>query len=108
MCFWLTLTAVILIPCLAVYTGTVISNLTEIASNDDAGLGTNTSEVIFAFPPEETYHIAVAGKTSSDVGNIVLNYEIIPEPGLGIWILGLLELWIIGKRRKTGGTSHTF
>ena len=84
---------------LAVYTGSVISNLTEIAANDDAGPGTNTSEVIFAFLPDETYHIAVAGKTESDVGNIVLNYEIIPEPGLGIWIIGLLELWIIGKRK---------
>ena len=63
------------------------------------GPGTNTSEVIFEFLADETYHIAVAGKTASDVGNIVLNYEIIPEPMVGIWIIGLLELWIIGRRK---------
>ena len=83
---------------LAVYTGSVISNLTEIAANDDAGSGTNTSEVIFAFLPDETYHIAVAGKTSSDVGNIVLNYEIIPEPCL--FIIYNLLIVIYWRRRK--------
>ena len=83
---------------LAVYTGSVISNLTEIAANDDAGPGTNTSEVIFTFLPDETYHIAVAGKTSSDVGNIVLNYEIIPEPFL--FINCYLSFIIYYLRRK--------
>ena len=77
---------------LAVYTGSEITNLTEVASNDDAGSGTNTSEVIFTFVPNETYNIAVDGKTGSDTGNIVLNYEIIPEPFSGIFIFFFIFL----------------
>jgi hypothetical protein len=84
---------------LAVYTGSVISNLTEIASNDDAGPGTNTSEVIFTFLPDETYHIVVAGKTATDVGNVVLHYEIIPEPCL-FMIYNLLIVIYYWRRGK--------
>jgi len=82
---------------LAVYTGLDVSNLTEIASNDDAGPGTNTSEVVFDFIANETYHIVVAGKTESDTGNIVLHYEIIPEPLL---FINCYLLFIIYYLRK--------
>jgi len=67
---------------LAVYNGPNVSNLTEVTSNDDAGPGTNTSQVMFQFTTGVTYHIAVDGKTATDTGNVVLNYIIIPEPGL--------------------------
>jgi len=82
---------------LAVYTGLDVSNLTQIAANDDSGPGIETSEVSFTFNSGETYHIVVDGKTTSDTGNIVLNYAVIPEP-MGIWIIGILGLWIIVKR----------
>ncbi len=78
---------------LAVYTGPNVSNLTEITSNDDASPGTNTSKVIFSFVLGETYHIAVDGKTATDTGNVVLNYNIIPEPGFYLlFIIGNLIL----------------
>ncbi len=84
---------------LAVYTGPTVSNLTQIAANDDTGPGIITSEVTFHFNSGETYHIAVDGKTDSDTGNVVLNYAVIPEP-IGIWILGLMGSWILVKRGK--------
>jgi len=65
---------------LAVYTGSAVNNLTQIAANDDAGPGIITSEVTFQFDSGQTYHIAVDGKTASDTGNITLNYAVIPEP----------------------------
>jgi len=65
---------------LAIYTGSAVNNLTQIAANDNAGTGIETSEVTFQFNPGVTYHIAVDGKTASDTGNVVLNYAIIPEP----------------------------
>ena len=65
---------------LAVYTGSAVNNLTQIAANDNSGTGIETSELSFQFNPGVTYHIAVDGKTVSDTGNIVLNYAIIPEP----------------------------
>ena len=82
---------------LAVYTGTAVNSLTQVAANDNSGTGIDTSEVSFQFNPGVTYHIAVGGKTATDTGNVVLNYEIIPEPTF-IWIFGLLELCIIGRK----------
>ena len=47
---------------LALYTGTVISSLLEIASNDDEGNSTNrTSAVVFTTVPGQTYQIVVDG-----------------------------------------------
>ena len=85
---------------LAVYTGSNISSLTEITSNDDAEPGTNTSKVVFSFAIGETYHIAVDGKTINDTGNIILYYEIIPEP-VGIWIYGMLAMRFILRSQRS-------
>ncbi len=46
---------------LAVYTGTAISALTSIASNDDSASGGSTSQVIFNAVSGTTYRIAVDG-----------------------------------------------
>lgn len=57
---------------LAVYTGTTVSRLTEIASNDDAGTGVQ-SQVRFNAVAGTTYRIAVDAYQGSPSGNIVLN-----------------------------------
>ncbi len=72
---------------LAVYTGADVSNLTQIAANDDAGTGIQTSEVTFQFDPGVTYHIVVDGKTVSDTGNVTLNYAVVPEPCYLLFII---------------------
>ena len=64
---------------LAVYTGSAVNSLTQVAANDNSGPGVETSEVSFQFNSGVTYHIAVDGKTANDTGNIVLNYAVIPE-----------------------------
>jgi len=81
---------------LAVYTGPTVSNLTIIATNDNAEAGIETSEVSFQFNSGETYHIAVDGKTDSDTGNVVLNYAVIPEGGIMLLTLSasLMVIWL--------------
>ena len=83
---------------LAVYTGPTVSNLTQIAANDNAGAGIETSDVYFQFNSGETYHIVVDGKTDSDTGNVVLNYAVIPEGG-SVLFFGILILYRIIKLR---------
>jgi uncharacterized repeat protein (TIGR01451 family) len=56
---------------LAVYTGNSLSNLTEVASDDDAG-GYYTSQVMFNAVAGTTYAIAIDGAYGAS-GNIVLN-----------------------------------
>lgn len=56
---------------LAVYTGNSVSNLTEVASDDDAG-GYYTSQVMFNAVAGTTYAIAIDGAYGAS-GNIVLN-----------------------------------
>ena len=59
---------------LAVYTGSSVSRLTEIDSNDDAyGYG-RQSEVSFRAVEGRTYHIAVDGYGGA-TGDVVLNWE---------------------------------
>ena len=82
---------------LAVYTGLTVSNLTQIAANDNAEAGVETSEVSFQFNSGETYHIAVDGKTDSDTGNVVLNYAVIPEGGIMLLTLAA-SLWLLRNR----------
>ena len=84
---------------LAVYTGSAVNNLTQIAANDNAEAGVETSELSFQFNSGVTYHIAVDGKTATDTGNVVLNYAIIPEPCYLLFIICNL-LFIIYYRRK--------
>ncbi len=83
---------------LAVYTGSAVNNLTQIAANDDAGPGIITSEVTFQFDSGQTYHIAVDGKTASDTGNVVLNYAVIPEPCCLLFII--CQLLFVNYWRK--------
>ncbi len=79
---------------LAVYTGPTVSNVTQIAANDDAGSGIITSEVSFQFNPGITYHIVADGKIASDTGNVVLNYAVIPETGIvfGIFLVRKIKI----------------
>lgn len=63
---------------LAVYTGSAVSTLVEVASNDDVGGGTNTSLVGFVAFPDTVYHLAVDGFLS---GRVVLNVRAsLPTP----------------------------
>ena len=62
---------------LAVYTGDVLSSLTELASNDDNGCGTQ-SGVRFEAAAGTTYQIAVDG--FDDEGNIELRFQTSPLP----------------------------
>jgi len=63
---------------LAVYRGTSVSNLTEVASNDDDGSANYNSGVSFGAVNGVLYYIAVDGYYSSgsaDSGNLVLNHS---------------------------------
>lgn len=57
---------------LAVYTGTSVSNLTEVASNDNDPAGGTNSAVSFAATAGQTYFIAVDGKAAA-MGAIAVN-----------------------------------
>jgi hypothetical protein len=63
---------------LAVYTGTTVSGLTLVASNDDIGSGNTASRVTFAATQGTVYRIAVDGFDNNadggDTGNITLNW----------------------------------
>ena len=59
---------------LAIYTGTSLNRLPEIASNDDASDGTLQSEVRFRAQQGQTYHIAVDGYGGKS-GTVVLNWQ---------------------------------
>jgi subtilisin family serine protease len=63
---------------LAVYTGSVVTDLTPVASDDDSG-GGNCSSVTFMVERNQTYHMAVDG-FSGDSGQIRLNLSFIPPP----------------------------
>jgi hypothetical protein len=62
---------------LAVYTGSTVSALTVIASNDDAN-GTVTSQVSFSAAAGTIYRIAVDGYNGAS-GSIVLNWNATPS-----------------------------
>ena len=57
---------------LAVYTGSTVSTLTEVASNDDDPDGGSTSAVTFAAQSGKTYRIAVDG-FNGEAGDITLS-----------------------------------
>ena len=63
---------------LAVYTGTTVSGLTLVASNDDIVSGNTASTVTFAATQGTVYRIAVDGFNNNgdggDTGNITLNW----------------------------------
>ena len=58
---------------LAVYTGTSLSGLTLVATDDDSGEAV-TSRIVFEAVAGTTYHIAVDG-FGTDTGDIALTYE---------------------------------
>ena len=61
---------------MAVYTGSSLSSLTEVAFNDDINSASNVaSSNQFAVVAGTTYRIQVAGKYSGDVGAIRLNWS---------------------------------
>jgi hypothetical protein len=65
---------------LAVYTGSTVSVLNHIASNDDFGTGFNrTSRVTFGTVAGTTYHIAVDG-FRADSGEVTLNLDFDTTP----------------------------
>lgn len=66
---------------LAVYTGSTVGNLTEIASNDDAyeGIPGGFSQIVQAVRASSLYYIAVDGYDGVS-GQVVLNYSFTPAP----------------------------
>ena len=66
---------------MAVYTGTILSNLVVVASNDDASDSTLQSQVSFNAVAGTVYQIAVDGYSSQAFGSIVFNLsQINPNP----------------------------
>jgi hypothetical protein len=62
---------------LAVYRGSSVGSLTEVASNDDDGSGNNNSGLTdVSLSANVTYRIAVAGYSSSAAGAVVLNWAL--------------------------------
>ena len=91
---------------LAVYTGTSISALTTIASNDNDGSANGTSGVSFSATAGTIYRIAVDGFNGAS-GNVVLNLSLntntgstggpsIQVPFMPLWSLLLMALGFIG------------
>lgn len=68
---------------LAVYTGTNVTQLTEVASNDDTPAGSKQSEVTFGVRAGEIYNIAVDGYDGSS-GDVQLNFSFTPVPVFAI------------------------
>jgi hypothetical protein len=64
---------------LAVYTGSVVSNLTRIASNDDANQDVTQSRLTFNATNGVTYHIAVDGFSATAFGTISFHLSL-PNP----------------------------
>ncbi|HXC99655.1 MAG TPA: LamG-like jellyroll fold domain-containing protein [Verrucomicrobiae bacterium] len=70
---------------LAVYTGNTVTNLTLIASNDDATTNCNRSRLTFTPVTGTVYHIAVDGKNGAN-GNLTLRWAqaTVPLPDLSL------------------------
>jgi hypothetical protein len=64
---------------LAVYTGTTVSNLTKVVSNDDADIDSVQSRVSFSAVVGTTYQVAVDGYATNAYGVIVFHMSI-PNP----------------------------
>jgi hypothetical protein len=59
---------------LAVYTGSTVASLTEVASDDEFG-GFHTSYVLFNMQAEIQYRIAMASLSTNQTGDLVLNWD---------------------------------
>ncbi len=64
---------------LGIYTGTAVSNLIEVASNDDGGGSDGTSLAVFHVTAGTPYRIAVDGFNGAQ-GAIVLNVSLVSAP----------------------------
>src|SRR5437588_11088673 len=60
---------------LAVYTGSIVSGLTPVVSNDDASVSATTSQVVFGVTGGITYMIAVDGFNGA-TGSITVNWSL--------------------------------
>jgi uncharacterized repeat protein (TIGR01451 family) len=85
---------------LAVYTGSQVDALSEIASNDD--FGGSQSRVEFSAVSGTTYYIAVAGFNGS-IGNIQLSLAPPPPPPANDNFVDAIEL--VGTSTSTAGTN---
>jgi len=66
---------------LAIYTGSSLSDLTQVASDNDADDDHTTSRAPFHAVANTTYYIAVASYNNNSAGgNLVLNWSATPEP----------------------------
>ena len=87
--------------CLAVYTGSSVSSLASVASNDNAESGETFSRVTFDVTVGTTYHIAVTGKSRAS-GDIALNWEMnLNDAGLP----DLMPYNLFVSKVKSGGTN---
>jgi hypothetical protein len=83
---------------LAVYTGTHLASLTEIASDDDSG-SNQTSRLVFGATRGTTYHIAVDNFAGSAPGNFTLRWaSASPPPPPN-------EIWLTVRRQTSGNTE---
>jgi len=64
---------------LAMYTGSAVDSLTEIASNDDDEGGDFWSEITTNAIAGETYYFAIDGLDDAEYGNITLSWNFIPD-----------------------------
>jgi hypothetical protein len=84
---------------LAVYTGTSVTNLTEISSNDDANNSVTSSAISQAVRSGQIYRIAVDGYGGSS-GTNTLNYQFAPAS------VALVTVSIIGSGTVSPGTGY--
>jgi uncharacterized repeat protein (TIGR01451 family) len=68
---------------LAVYTGSGVSALTQVAANDNDGSPGNTSSLTFPAQPGTTYMIAVDGNNGA-FGAITLDWSLTPQADLAV------------------------
>lgn len=106
---------------LAVYTGTSLANLVEVAANDDtnqpASVANNrTSYVEFTSAPGTTYYIQVSGYVATEVGDIALTWylrDTLDEQftgnfsdvywGKAAWAIAPYKFLTFGVRINSGG-----
>ncbi|MEY2428068.1 MAG: hypothetical protein QOJ40_953 [Verrucomicrobiota bacterium] len=95
---------------LAVYTGTVVTNLTQIASNDDDVGGLHTSRLSFYAIAGTTYRIAIDG-FGGETGNVTLSWNMVSRLGMARLANGNMQITLTGvdwQRYTLMGSSNLF
>lgn len=95
---------------IGVYTGSVLIDLTAIASNDNRSTGETVSSVVFYATQGVTYRIAVDGKSAA-IGNALLNWAPTTAPPSSgydedIPMLPAWALVALGAALVSGGLAH--